>query len=246
MLRWWLTEMSARKNEEKEKPKADEDGPPGSEEEEAEKNDFTDDESMKSSDQEIPQDLYEGFFEKQKQAKCGMHALNNSLGFQLCTDDDMTFALEDYIRSSNHEGLHEIRSMHAKRTGWYSSEVMAHAINTTSMRQFGNVRYVMDIKPLIVDPNIIHTSLGAIVNIDNNHWVAIRSIGGKIMLFDSKDKIPRQYSQNDYVAFINKRRAAYPIRAADNMSQSTNDSPILPFMSQSSSSDKLSVDMDTL
>ena len=238
--------MSARKNEEKEEPKADEDGP-GSEEEEAEKNDFTDDESMTSSENEATEEEpYIGFFERQKQAKCGMHALNNSLGFQLCTDDDMTFALEDYIRSSNHEGLHEIRSMHAKRTGWYSSEVMTHAITTTSMRRFGNVRYVMDIKPLIVDPNIIHTSLGAIVNIDNNHWVAIRSIGGKIMLFDSKDKIPRQYSQNDYVAFINKRRAAYPIRAADNMSQSTNDSPILPFMSQSSSSDKLSVDMDTL
>lgn len=117
--------MSARKNEEKEEPKADEDGP-GSEEEEAEKNDFTDDESMTSSDQEIPQDLYEGFFERQKLAKCGMHALNNSLGFQLCTDDDMTFALEDYIRSSTHEGLHEIRSMHEKRTGWYSSEVMTH------------------------------------------------------------------------------------------------------------------------
>ena len=64
---WWLTEMSARKTEEKEEQKADEDGPPGSEDEEAEKNDFTDDESMTSSDQEIPQDLYEGFFEKQKQ-----------------------------------------------------------------------------------------------------------------------------------------------------------------------------------
>lgn len=124
---------------------------------------------------------------------------------------------------------------------------MTHAITTTSMRRFGTVRYVMDLKPLIVDPDVIHTSLGAIVNIDNNHWVALRSIGGEILLFDSKDKTPRPYSQNDYVAFINKRKAAYPIRTADIMSPpKTNDSPILPVMSQSSSSDMFSVDMDTL
>ena len=151
----------------------------------------------------------------------------------------MSFALENYLKSSKREGLIEIRSLHAKASGWYSSEVMAHAINTASMSKFGTVRYVMELKPLLADPNVIHTAVGAIVNKDNTHWVALRSIGGKIWYYDSKAKQPTRMTQNEYVSFVNIRKAAYPIRFADDMSQSTNESPVLPMMSSSLSSESL-------
>ena len=229
---WWLTEMSARKTEEKD-AKADEDGPP---DEEVEKNDITDDESMSSEVGDIPEEQpYIGFFERQKLDLCGMHALNNGLGFQFCKEHDMAFALEDYLISAKHDGLHEIRSMHAISSGWYSSEVMSHAINTASMSKSGTVRYVMELKPLLADPNVIHTAVGAIVNKDNTHWVAIRSIGGKIWYYDSKAKQPTRMTQNEYVSFVNTRKAAYPIRFADDMSQSINESPVLPMISSLSS-----------
>ena len=41
-------------------------------------------------------------------------------------------ALDDYLNISKSEGLHEIRSLHAKPTGWYSSEVMAMQFTTRS------------------------------------------------------------------------------------------------------------------
>ena len=40
-----------------------------------------------------------------------------------CTEEDLDFALEDFLASSHREGLHESRSLHWKPTGWYSSEV---------------------------------------------------------------------------------------------------------------------------
>ncbi len=234
---WWLTELSARKTEEnpQEEPKADEDGPPESDHE-VEKNDITDDDDESMSSEEAKafpeeEEACEGYFEKQERALCGMHCLNNALGFQFAKEEDMRFALEDYLTTTKHEGLNEIRSMHAKPSGWFSSEVMSNAINTTSMRRFGSVRYVMEIKPLLIDPNIIHRVIGAIVNKDNNHWVALRSINGKIWYFDSKAKHPTTMTQNEYVSFVHLRKAAYPIRFADDMSQSTNESPILPMVS---------------
>ena len=84
--------------------------------------------------------------------------------------------------------------------------------------------------------------MGAIVNKDTKHWLALRSIGGKIWKFDSSEKHPIQLSQNDYVSFINERKASYPITIAEDTSQSSNDSPILPTVRSSLSSDSCEFD----
>ena len=88
----WLTELQCRKTQEEvtqeaapAKAKDDEDGPGSSEAEEVK--DFTDDdESTPSTDEEKPTNdalsipTFVGFFEKQRDARCGLHALNNCVG----------------------------------------------------------------------------------------------------------------------------------------------------------------------
>ena len=87
----WLTELQCRKTQEEvteeaapAKAKDDEDGPGSSEAEEAK--DFTDDDESMSSTEErptsdaLPSPTFVGYFEKQRDARCGLHALNNCVG----------------------------------------------------------------------------------------------------------------------------------------------------------------------
>ena len=53
-------------------------------------------------------------------ARCGIHALNNCLGREFVTDDDMEYAIGDYLENSQRESLIETRGANAKATGWYS------------------------------------------------------------------------------------------------------------------------------
>ena len=79
--------------------------------------------------------------------------------------------------------------------------------------------------------------LHRIVNIDNAHWVALRSVAGKIWLLDSRDRRgARQMDDKDYEEYVKKRKGAYPILFAEDMSKtvgdsqasSSNESPVLP------------------
>ena len=119
-------------------------------------------------------------------------------------------------------------------------EVMAHAINTTSMRKAGRIEYVLELKSLYLQPEIIHTCIGAIVNVRSEHWVALRSFAGQIWFLDSLERSPRKLSQEDYVAYVNKHKAAYPITFAENigfastsrssLDDSLGGSPVLPML----------------
>ena len=196
-------------------------------------NDFTDADDTSSEDD--PVEPFPSFFERQVDARCGLHALNNALGGMYLNIADMQNALEDYLVSSQREGLNEQRSAHFKPSGWYSSEVMCHALNTASMHKKGRIEHVLELKALYLHPHLIHICIGAIVNIDNKHWCALRSIGGQIWRLDSLNKHPEKLTQNEYIAFVNKRRAAYPIMMAENMASSSsasheNSSPVLPMV----------------
>ena len=85
---------------------------------------------------------------------------------------------------------------------------MAHAINTTSMRKAGRVEYVLELKSLYLQPEIIHTCIGAIVNLRSEHWVALRSFAGQIWFLDSQERSPIKLTHEDYVAYVNKHKAA--------------------------------------
>ena len=160
---------------------------------------------------------YAGYFERQRGAHCGMHALNNAVGRDWQTVEDMQHACDDYLMASHHEGLLEIRAEHAKPSGWYSIEVMCHAMNTTSMRVLGRVEFVISLEPLHANPNAISTSIGAVVNIGNRHWVALRKIGDQVWLLDSQEPLPLRLTDVEYKTFISRRRHAFPIRRAEEM-----------------------------
>ena len=78
---------------------------------------------------EVGRALYQfhGYFERQEAAKCGMHALNNAIGFMFCTERDLARACEANLR----DHAFDLRDMHVAPTGWYSSEVMATALLIT-------------------------------------------------------------------------------------------------------------------
>ena len=84
---WWLTELQRTQppEEKAEAQQGDEDGPNSSDGAEEQVNDDSTDDDGDSTDveqEEISgaQSAYPGFFERQREAKCGMHALNNAIG----------------------------------------------------------------------------------------------------------------------------------------------------------------------
>ncbi len=173
-------------------------------------------------------------------ARCGIHALSNCVGREFVTDADLEFALDDYIENSQRESLFETRGANAKANGWYSIEVLAHAINTTSMRKANRIEYTLELKSLYLQPEIIHTCVGAIVNLRSEHWVALRSIAGQIWFLDSLERSPRKLSREGYIAYVNKHKAAYPIIFAErigfastsksSLDDSLGGSPVLPVL----------------
>ena len=127
---------------------------------------------------------------------------------------------------------------------------------------------MLDLKPLHEDLEKIHTVIGAIVNKGNRrgpwaarcvtaacsfigrrptlsrHWIALRSIAGRIWMLDSQEEAPTKMSWEQYTKFVHKHKAAYPIRHAEDMraiqpvtssaAGSSTDSLVLPLASQGS------------
>ena len=157
---------------------------------------------------------YVGYFERQRGAHCGMHALNNAVGRAWQTVEDMHFACDEYLATSRMEGSVEVRAEHARPSGWYSSEVMSKAVDTTSMRQAGRIEYKIILEPLHVNPSTLRGCVGAVVNIRNRHWVALRCDTGVTWLLDSQEHGPQVLSEAEYKAFIRKHKNTFPIFAA--------------------------------
>ena len=222
--KWWLTDFQQRKKPDD--TAGDEDGPV-SEAEEQEKEDTEDEDPTSEEDVEQYVDDAGGlpagapswtYFEKQgADARCGMHALNNAVGRAWQTPEDMDYACDEYLRASQQEGSAERRDDHVASSGWYSSEVMACAVTSTSMRRVGHVEYVMTLEPLHVNPERLHSAVGAVVNVAGHHWVALRSVKGQVLRLDSKASTHQPLSGGEYKAFVNKH-PSFVIELAECMS----------------------------
>ena len=79
----------------------------------------------------------------------------------------MDVAVTEFLAGCRREGRFTVRSAHAKPTGWYSDEVLAEALNVVSMMRSGRIEYKMELEPSHKSPQKIHSSIGAIVNINN-------------------------------------------------------------------------------
>ena len=231
---WWLTDVQ-RKPETKVEP-GDEDGPVSDDNVDEVAEETSDEDPMsedgdrhKEDDMEDSQPMerpprvawrshrdfhYVGHFERQRGAHCGMHALNNAVGRAWQTVEDMQFACDDYLSTSRMEGLVELRAEHARPSGWYSSEVLGRAVDTTSMRHAGRVEYKMSLEPLKVSPSILRGCVGAVVNVCNRHWVALRYDAGVTWLLDSQEHGPQILSEAEYKAFICRHKNAFPLFVA--------------------------------
>jgi len=65
--------------------------------------------------------------------------VNNCLGSPCVTEAEMHDALEDYLVSSEREGLQERRQLHYSSGGYYSSEIIAHVLNTACMSRHSRI-----------------------------------------------------------------------------------------------------------
>ena len=163
-----------------------------------------------------PQHLetYPDHVERQQAARCGMHSLSYAVGHSLHNAANMTFACNIYLQEARHEGLMEVRGLHERAGGGYSREVMAKAVTTTCMRKHGRVQHIMRLEPLHVNPASLRTSLGAVANIENVHWVALRWLDGRVWLLDSQEPWPVSFTWLDYLDFIGKHKDVYRIEFA--------------------------------
>ena len=72
----------------------------------------------------------------------------------------------------------------------------------------------MSLEPLHVNPTVIRGCVGAVVNIRNRHWVALRCDAGHIWLLDSQEPEPQILSETEYKAIIRRHRNAFPLFVA--------------------------------
>eukprot|EP00972_Heterocapsa_arctica_P013186 1937738-Heterocapsa_arctica.AAC.1 len=79
------------------------------------------------------------------------------------------------------------------------------------MKHAGRLEYKLTLEPLCENPAWLHHATGAIVNKDNNHWVALRSVAGQVHLLDSMNASERIMAPEAYLAFVRRHRSSYCI-----------------------------------
>ena len=161
----------------------------------------------------LPPLVYAGYFERQLQSRCGMHALNNALGQRHFTVPTMRAACDRYLAMFPSE----VRADNEKPSGWYSMNVMVLAVEAISKPLAARHERYYDLRwePLFRNPGVIHQCVGAVANLRQQHWVALRSVEGQIWRLDSLDPAPKSMTELDYSWFIRANRGTYPIFATD-------------------------------
>ena len=154
---------------------------------------------------------YPLYFEKQSLARCGLHAVNNALGFALLEPEDMEHAFEVFQNENLIEGNVENPGLHISETGWYSEAVMAAALRVKH-----NLFQLNLDNPIQNNRNSLHRIfsddvLGIIVNINNRHWIAFRCVDGQIWKLDSEGK-PKPTTFAEYAEFLKKHRNKFAVQ----------------------------------
>ena len=75
----------------------------------------------------------------------------------------------------------------------------------------------MSLEPLHLKPERLHGAVGAVVNVDGRHWVALRSDKAQVWELDSQARGPRPLTFAEYKVFIFKH-ASFVIESAKDMS----------------------------
>ena len=152
--------------------------------------------------------MYTGYFERQQAAHCGLHALNNAIGFDFLTTEDMTTACDVFLDEMAMELSPEERCDHELPTGWYSEAVMAQALrvkdNIYRLNLDDPVQPAEEQVMRIFGDNV----LGMTVNVEQRHWVAVRIADGRLWLLDS-EQAPVQLSVLQLLDYVATYRHAF-------------------------------------
>ena len=135
------------------------------------------------------------FFEQQKDSECGRHALNNVLGREVFTHDDLRRTAKEVV-----ELTQEQQSEHVKPGGWYSHSVLAQALLDTTDSQLMFSRLQKSAYHAFM---LDETAAGAVVNQDNYHWIALVKHNGLLWEVDSR-KAPALMDQQAFSATVER------------------------------------------
>ena len=136
------------------------------------------------------------YFEDQRLAKCGQHALNNLLGQPIFDDASLATVCDQLLLVFRSE----LESDHRRPTGWYSHTILAAALDATVPPQWklcvGRAR-ADQWNELAEEEHV----LGALVNVKQAHWTAICKEAGDIFYVDSLYS-PVLFHQHDWKAVL--------------------------------------------
>ena len=95
----------------------------------------------------------------------------------------------------------QIREDHEQPDGWYSDAVLSMTLRRTCLYEPRlGLQLRFDVNALMHD-----NAVGAIANLDNEHWVALKYVNGVVWLLDSL-RAPRVLNEIAYKKFVDRRR----------------------------------------
>ena len=158
-----------------------------------------------------PSPRWSGYFEQQVEARCGLHALNNLIGEQLFFEDDLTHALETFLEENG--DLQDTVSDHVQEGGWYSSEVLATALQTVAMQRYDHVMWTMPLLP-VTRAEEIRTAVGVLQHRPGPpaHWIALRGQDGLIFELDSLKSSPRPVTDEEAESLLAMFPASFRVQ----------------------------------
>jgi hypothetical protein len=135
------------------------------------------------------------YFERQENAECGQHALNNVLGGRQIRREDLQRAAREVVAT-----MGEREEEHIGAGGWYSHSVLATLLRTDTTKR-GKLLFNRlgegDYHAVLAD-ELVH---GALVNQSQAHWIALVKHNGLLWHVDSK-KSPRPMDEEAFRACL--------------------------------------------
>lgn len=144
------------------------------------------------------------YFERQTDAQCGKHALNNLVGGPQFLETDLLTACLKVIAETD-----ESREDHACAAGWYSHSVLARALQDTVPPRWRlrlSPMLECDLSNFCSNPLIY----GALMNQSNVHWISIVKHAGFLWEVDSQ-ATPRRLRDEDLLRLLRQHPSTYPL-----------------------------------
>ena len=149
------------------------------------------------------------YFERQEEAHCGKHALNNVIGAPQFLEVDLHTAAMQVLAETDENPQEHIRD-----NGWYSHSVLARALQNAIPPQ-----WKLLLAPLATTAyeNLLRDEgiFGAIINENNVHWSAIVKHAEHLWHVDSQTR-PKRIDDTRYRAILHRFPMTFAIVSATN------------------------------